>query len=254
MIRANLFAAGCTWIIMVQAVGAQPKPDPKTAPQILVMVPLGVPVGMTSRVTLRGLRLDTAGEVRFKETGITVKILNKTKVGVPNPQDASKLGDSQVEVELKIPADFKGNTAQCLVKTPQGESAGHQLLVDAQLVLHEKEPNNGFRQAQPIIVPSVIEGRISSPLDVDVFRIDAKAGQQLTVEIHAARHGSPLDSILTLYDSTGQIVASNDDFDGSPDSRIEVRLPKSGSYFISVLDAHDQGGPTHVYRLNVRLK
>lgn len=254
MIRAKFLAVCCTWITLVHSVAAQPKPDPKTAPQILVMVPLGVPVGTTSKVTLRGLRLDTAGEVRVKEPGITAKILSKTKVGVPNQQDPTKLGDSQIEVEFKIPADFKGTTAECVVKTPQGESAAHRLLVDAKTVLQEKEPNNGFRQAQSITVPAVVEGKISQPLDVDVFRIDAKAGQQLIIEIHAARHGSPLDSILTLYDSTGQIIASNDDFEGSPDSRIEVRLPQSGTYFISVLDAHDQGGPTHVYRLSVRLK
>ena len=36
------------------------------------------------------------------------------------------------------------------------------------------------------------------------------------------------------------------------DSRLEVTLPRDGPYYVSVIDAHDQGGPAHVYRLIVR--
>jgi hypothetical protein len=32
----------------------------------------------------------------------------------------------------------------------------------------------------------------------------------------------------------------------------KVTLPKTGTYYLSLLDAHDQGGPEHVYRLVVR--
>ena len=68
------------------------------------------------------------------------------------------------------------------------------------------------------------------------------------------RHGTALDSILTLYDAAGRELASNDDIEASVDSRLEVTLPRDGPYYVSVIDAHDQGGPAHVYRLVVRLR
>jgi hypothetical protein len=40
----------------------------------------------------------------------------------------------------------------------------------------------------------------------------------------------------------------------SADSLIGVTLPKSGTYFVSVIDANEQGGPAYVYRLSVRAK
>ena len=91
-------------MVLTSPGAGQPKPDPKKAPQIIVMTPLGAAVGSTTKVTLRGLRLDTVSEVRCREPGVGIKVLSKGKVGVPNQMDPNKLGDTQVEVEIKIPA------------------------------------------------------------------------------------------------------------------------------------------------------
>ena len=54
--------------------------------------------------------------------------------------------------------------------TPAGESPPYHLLVnDGTPLAAEREPNNGFEQAQPIQVPQVLDGAISQPQDVDVF-------------------------------------------------------------------------------------
>src|SRR5207247_5912931 len=139
------------------------------------------------------------------------------------------------------------------VASAPGETPPHDLLVETTMLGQpEKEPNNGFPQAQPIKIPQAIDGLIREPRDVDVFRLEGKAGQRLVFEVLAARHGSALDSILTLYDAAGQQLASNDDIDGTTDSRLDVILPKDGTYYLTLIDAHDQGGPAHVYRLIAR--
>src|SRR5262249_41963454 len=187
------------------------KVEKKVEPQVIMVIPLGASPGKTTKLTVRGMKLDGAKEVRFSDPKVTAKILSKGKAAVPD-KNADKVGDTQLVAEVTLPAELPGEPLPVVVVTPAGESKPHALLVETALpVLAEKEPNDGFRQAQPVPVPCAVDGLIERPRDVDVFRIEGKAGQQLVLEVLAARHGSALDSILTLYDATGREVASNDD-------------------------------------------
>ncbi len=230
---------------------AQPKkPAPKDAPRVLMALPFGVVPGKAARVELRGLKLENAREVRLASGKGTIKLLKKEKVAVPNMQEASKVGDSRVEVELTIPADAPGEAAEVVVVTPAGEST-HKVLLDRTPPGAETEPNDGFKQAQPIKIGDTVQGRIERDKDVDVYRFDVKAGQTVTVEVFADRLGGALDSFLTVHDEAGNVVGSCDDIPGSTDSRVEFKAAKAGVFFATVIDAHDQGGPTHLYRLKV---
>ena len=255
MRRAAFLVAIVLSLPLALAPAQQKPPEKKDQPRTLVCAPLGVVPGAETKLVIRGQRLDTATELRFGDVQATVKITGKGKAAVPNMQDAAKVGDTQLEAAVTLPADFADKEAKFTVVTPAGESAPHTLLVDKTPTVAEKEPNNGFRQAQAVAVPQVIDGAIGQAQDVDVYRFDGKAGQQLVVEVLAARYGSALDSILTLYDADGHTVASNDDLDGTTtDSRLEVTLAKAGVYYVSLIDAHDTGGPAHVYRLSIRAK
>ncbi len=59
------------------------------------------------------------------------------------------------------------------------------------------------------------------------------AGQTITGQITARPNGSTLDSLLILFDSFGNQVAFNDDFNGL-DSKFTYLAPSSGSYYIAV--------------------
>jgi hypothetical protein len=242
-------------LLSLGAAAGEPKQEKKDGPKVIVVAPLGVAPDQPVKLAIRGARLDTATEVRFLEPKSSAKILNKGKDAVPNGQDANLIGDSHVEVEIKLPPDTPDGLVPFVVVTPAGESRAHSLLVERDApVIAEKELNNGFRQAQSVQLPQVIEGAINPPQDVDVFRFEGKKGQKIVCEVVAARYGSPLDSILTLYDADGHNLASNDDSGGSADSRLEATLPKTGVYFLSLIDAHDLGGPAFVYRLALRVK
>jgi hypothetical protein len=229
------------------------KPDKKVEPKVTVAIPLGVAPGATSKVTIRGLKLDEATALRFQDDRVSAKLLSKGKANVPD-KNPDKVGDTQIVAEVTVPAGLPSEPLSFVVVTPAGDSKPHQLLVESMLpVIAEKEPNDGFRQAQPIQLPQVIDGLIDRPRDVDVFRFEGQAGQRLVFEVLAARHGSALDSLLTLYDAKGQQIAANDDAGDSVDSRLLVTLPKAGTYYLSLMDAHDQGGPAHVYRLVAKM-
>jgi hypothetical protein len=242
------------FLVTALAAHAQPKkPAPKETPVILVSLPLGAKSGSTTRVTLRGLKLDAATAVRCEPKG-TAKILQKNKVAVPNQQDPKRVGDSSVGIELTAPADVAGDTITLVVDTPGGPSNAYTLALDRHPVQAEKEPNDSFTQAQLLRIGDTVEGRIQAAQDVDVYRFEAKAGQKVVVEVWAARRGSALDSLLTLFNDRGQVLDTCDDIEGSTDSCIEFTIPKDGTYFASVMDANDQGGEGYVYRLGVRAK
>jgi hypothetical protein len=234
------------------APGQAKKPAPNNAPQVIMSIPLGAPPGRTTRITIRGLRLHQASALRFPNSKATAKIVSKGRATVPNKVPA-KEGETQVVADVTLPKETTGPTVNFVVVTPAGASKAHPLLVEKSIpVVAEKEPNNGFRTAQKIQFPQAVDGVIAHAKDVDVFRFEGKAGQKVVCEVLAARYGSALDSLLTLYDADGQELASNDDIKGSTDSRLEITLPKTAAYFLSLMDAHDQGGPAHVYRLVVR--
>lgn len=121
------------------------------------------------------------------------------------------------------------------------------------------EPNDSPNDAQSIDLPVIVNGRLERPGDVDVFRFNGRAGATLVAEVTARRLGSPVDSVLTLLDERGQVLAANDDSEDKgtgllthhADSRLTFRLPADGTYWLRLADTQHQGGPEHGYRLRV---
>ena len=70
----------------------------------------------------------------------------------------------------------------------------------------EVEPNDDPLRAPSIPVPSEVYGRIGRPGDADVFAFEARPDEPLTLEVHAAREGSALDSRLEILDALGRPV------------------------------------------------
>lgn len=238
-------------LLVAPPLHADPKPPkPEDLPKVVVATPLGVVAGTTTKVTLRGSKLDGVTEVRCQSPAAKVKILSKGGTG-----DVPRVGNTQAEIEITLPAEYTGETVTVTLANKAGDGNAHRLIVDRGPLVAEKEPNNGFAQAQPVTIGQTVAGAIERGFDVDVYRFEGKAGQRIVAEIAAARYGSPLDSILTVYTSDGQFVAANDDLDATTtDSRLEISLPRDGAYYLSVVDANDRGSPAHVYRLSLHAK
>jgi hypothetical protein len=247
----RVFSLAAALLLTSTSLGAEPKPPkPEDLPKIAVAIPMGIVVGTTTKLTLRGVKLDGVTSVQCQAPTAKAKLLNKGSA-----DDIARIGKTRAEIEITLPADHPGSTVTVSVTNAAGESNAHRLIVDRAAVLLEKEPNNSFAQAQPIAIGQTVAGAIDKGFDVDVYRFEGKAGQHITAEVVAARFGSALDSLLTLYTGDGQTIAANDDLDGTtPDSRLEASLPRVGTYFLVLVDANDHGGPAHVYRLSLHAK
>jgi hypothetical protein len=216
-------------------------------------MPPGIIPGAAARVILRGLRLDKAAEIRFlagEKAAFSVRPLEKVKAEVPAQQNPNRIGDTQLSAEVALPAGTPGPYVSFVVVSPDGESPPHRLWVDGGAPLaEEKEPNDQFRKPQAVQIPFFLAGKLERPQDVDVFRFEGKAGERLAFKAAAQVFGSPADTLLTLYDSAGHLIADGDDQGESTDALLQVTLKSSGHYFLCLQDANDQGSPFHFYRL-----
>lgn len=123
----------------------------------------------------------------------------------------------------------------------------------------ENEPDNSLQTAQNISLPAIINGRSDQPGDQDLFKIRARKGDTLVAEVRARRLDSPLDSALKITDSSGNILAYNDDHADPAsglnthhaDSYIMLTLPENGDYYIHLNDIAGNGGDAYTYRLRI---
>jgi len=123
----------------------------------------------------------------------------------------------------------------------------------------ENEPNDKPTRARPIKLPTIVNGRIDRPGDLDVFSFTGYKGDQIVAEVLARRLESPLDSLLKLTNAAGKMLAVNDDHEDKgaglvthqADSRISFTLPADGAYSIHLADTQHNGGAAYGYRLRV---
>jgi hypothetical protein len=122
------------------------------------------------------------------------------------------------------------------------------------------KPGIGRREkAQKVKLPVIVNGRIGQPGESQFFRFEARAGDEIVAEVSARRLGSPLDSVLRLTNAAGKEIAFNDDFEDmgagllthQADSRLSLKLPSRGTYYLQLADAQRQGGPEYGYRLRI---
>lgn len=234
-------------LLSTNAIGQEKKktekpPDP---PKILMVIPPFMEQEKTTKILLRGKQLDLVTSV--EAAGKKVKIIRKGKAGVPQGMSADKLGDTEVEIEV---TSQKEDRLELITKTEALVSNPFELLVKNG-ILPEKEPNQGFAQAQEINLPSMVHGKIQVAQDVDVFKIKAPAGSMIQLKIHAQKFGSPLDAMLTIYDNAGVKLFFADDSKESRDASLSFKMPAGGIVNLCVQDAHDRGGDLFYYLLEV---
>jgi hypothetical protein len=115
---------------------------------------------------------------------------------------------------------------------------------------------NPAATAQPFTVPSVLNGRIETPGEIDRYAFEAKAGDKLSFEVVARRAWSGLDPIIRILNDKGGALSESDDMVyhrvSSADSWLENwSAPADGKYILEIRDLHLRGGPQYTYAVQV---
>src|SRR5260221_3574637 len=103
------------------------KPEP---PSVTVVIPLGITTGVTNKLKIRGLNLTNVTELRFTDTNChaEIAIKSKGKADFPKELEATKVGDTQIELELRLAETIPPGTNTFTLISPDGESKPHPML------------------------------------------------------------------------------------------------------------------------------
>ena len=170
-------------------------------------------------------------------------------------------------IQVSIGAETPAGEQSLRVQTPSGLATNsHPFAIGNWGEMVETEPNNTTGNANAVMTPITLNGKIDKSGDIDYFSFEIEEPQLLVFEVEANKLSSNLDALLTLYgpgkpmeaseemawnDSEEQVLMVNDD-GITADARIDWNFEETGKYSIAIRDLNAQGGEAYPYRLNIR--
>jgi DNA-binding beta-propeller fold protein YncE len=213
-----------------------PLPPPK--PELAALAPRGAQRGATSRLRVSGKHL--AGELKLEldAAPLAAKIVEQDSAG------------AWAIVEAVLPGELQPGDYDLTATSAAGKSNAVRLHIDTlpQLVAAESD---GAASLGETTLPAGIWGDLHVPGDSDFVRFRAEAGQTIVFELTARSIGSKLNGVLTLTNSAGAVLASNNDYQEGEDPLLAHTFQEAGSYLLRVNDLTQAGSPEHYYRLTI---
>jgi hypothetical protein len=154
-------------------------------------------------------------------------------------------------VALRASAAAAPGFREVYAEAPDGLSNVLVVRVDQLPQMVEAEPNDDIGHATEIAVGSAAAGLLK-PQDLDHYRFRGKAGQRVTIEVEAQRLGTAVVPVATLLAANGAALAQAKPLHGGDhDCRLNVTLPRDGSYLVLVHDSAFGGSDSAGYRLRI---
>jgi WD40 repeat protein len=210
----------------------EPLPARPKEPVLSRVTPDAAARGATVRVRLAGKHLAGLTAVTADIPGWKATILNNT-------------GPDEAEAEFVLAPATPAGVYQVSVSGPGGKSAGVPFAVDAFAGVSESSaPHTSPRTGQVVSLPATLVGSVARAGEVDWYRFEAKAGQEVGVQVTGGS-GSKLAAALTLTDADGRTLAESDS------GLLGYRCPAAGTYALGIRDRDYRGEASMSYRLHV---
>jgi hypothetical protein len=113
----------------------------------------------------------------------------------------------------------------------------------------EREPNNGFDQAETVSPPLTLNGRLEAADDFDVFRFQVEEGSTWIFDLRGSRNGNGVDTTLLLFDQQQRKLAHSEDY-FLTDPLIAHTFGRGGWHYAVVQSKGNS--PTFAYQLDIR--
>ena len=156
-----------------------------------------------------------------------------------------------VKYKLKVPADAQVGIVAVRLGTSTGACRLQLFMIDDLSSVQSSGQNDSLDRAQVLSLPLAVDGTCR-PLTSDYYKITARQGQRVSIEVVARRLGSRMDPLVRLLDAGGRELAWCDDTPGlGADCRFSHTFSSDGQYVLEVRDAEYGGGPGYRYRLRL---
>ena len=225
-------------------------PVSSAEPALEYIFPIAWQTGSTNLVTLGGKFEPWPVQVWTDCAGINFMAQTNSE------KSSTNTGKFSVEIQANVPL----GPHLLRVFNQDGASLPRLFLITQQKDEEEKEPNDSFKQAQPVEkLPALITGRLEKGGDVDSFALRLEGGKWLVARLDAYSLGSPLDALLNLVNEQGLRVAFNHDSARNIDPLLAYHVEATGTYILQVAGfAHPPeanvkfaGTPAAIYRLAI---
>src|SRR5262249_24600728 len=151
---------GATGKVQAEPLPLKPKPA-----QASKLTPAFGRRGEKVRVTVEGMFLDDVTEAVVAHPGTVVTVAGKS------PQ--------QVQLDLSFPATTPAGAYPLTLKSAAGTSTALSFTVAPFAAVTEREPNNTAGTGQKLTLSATVAGTLGQAGDVDFYRFEMQAGQQL---------------------------------------------------------------------------
>lgn len=248
--------------ICVLLAADQPTGNRITPPTLSSVSPVGVARGTTIEMTMEGFNLAKASAIYFSEPGVTGRIVRVKELpdlpdirlgsnGTASTVDVGPLPPrNQVTVEVEISPDADIGPVSFRLLTPLGTSPEGKFLIEPYYgEAPDKEPNDTPENAFETFLPAVLAGTISKPGDVDYYKIQVKAGEELSFLNGAMLIGSALQPVVTILDADLNVLSTFGENGGTEQVMFAQKFAKAGTDYIRVEDYQRSGRAGNFYRI-----
>ncbi|MFZ4768023.1 MAG: PPC domain-containing protein, partial [Roseimicrobium sp.] len=208
-------------------------------PEFTTTKPNGGQRGADVKVTLSGNRLADFDGIVFMSPGFTLKSTDKVE-------------NNKVDVTLSIAPEVPPGLHMFRIRTKSGISHFRPFYVGQFPNAEEKEPNNDFETPQSAQLNQTIEGVVTNE-DVDYYKMNAKKGQRISVEVEALRLGyTVFDPYIAILDKDRfELATADDTILFRQDGYLNFTVPEDGDYTVQVRESSYRGGGNNFYRLHI---
>lgn len=158
------------------------------------------------------------------------------------PQQRLPVGSYRATIGANAIRDLDGNRLNGNQASGTNEEYNFRVVATS----GDNEPNDTLATATPVAFDASGQARFNGVtlgnaltanplLDVDIYRINMPRGGLITAEIIAQRRAQPsgFDSVVRLFNSRGEQLASNDQFFGQ-DAFLDFFVSTGGDYYVAV--------------------
>ena len=257
-------AAVAGWVLCAafapdRGIQADEAPAEPQAPELRSLFPVSVQRGRVLEIGVRGKDLGECYGVWFGTGGLSGEVARIEGMQFQEKKGlrAQKLWVQGQTVFLKVQVESKvplGKHELRLV-TPSGVSNALGLVVvDEPVSLEAPGPHGRPAQAQPLEIPTLLNGSLSRNGEVDYYSFKASGGDKLVIQALSNTYVTKFDGVrLTLYQEGGTWFDPErpERLLYSPQSRITYLCRDSGRYLVEVSSNLGVGGPDFFYQLRV---